>query len=268
MKITNLHIFESNILDGPMSSYKLFYKEDMTQAEIEQDLLKRRLILGKKHGFDGKKIIVPTQKNHQNPNLYPDGTYQTVSQLPLNQVTDLWNLSVVGDILLLDDTKPGIVIGFPAADCPVLIAFDLKQQVAALAHCGAEYINRELPIDLLKSLENEANSKRSDMMVYLSSCAGKEYCYDQFPHWATNQSVWKNHIQKNGFHYFIDLRGSIVDLLKRYYISPSQLIINDQNTITDPLLYSNSATYRKVPNKNGRYLVGCFFKDEKRKPSN
>lgn len=265
--LKKLTIFESSILNGPMSSNKRFYHENLSQDEINKDFAKRRLILGNQHGFNGKRIIVPMQKNTKCSSLYEDGKYVVIDDRITKNYEDFWNLDIPADILVLPQTIEDTVIAYPVADCPVLIAEDTKNKVAALTHCGAEYINRELPIDLIKSLQQVASTKSEDIFLYMSACASSQnYVYDNFPKWATNKSVWDNHIIKdiNGYH--IDLRGSIIDLLSKYDIKLHQMMINQHDTITDQNLYSNSATHHGISNKNGRFLVGCFYQGENDKP--
>lgn len=260
-----VNIFESNTKDGPMSTKKSFYPDSWDQEKIKEDLLKRRIKLGKRCGFDGKKMIIPSQKNHTCKYLYPDGLSTIITEELIKQKEDLWNLDILTDILLLSQNTKGIVMGFPAADCPVLIIEDTKNKVSALSHCGGEYINRELPVDTIKRLEEYTNGKRKDFLVYISSCASFDhYCYDRYPKWATN-SIWKDHIQKREQNYHIDLRSTLIDLFQKNNIALKQLLISQKDTITNPLLYSNSAAFHQVPGKNGRHLIGCFYPTEKEK---
>lgn len=259
-----LHIFESTIKHGPMSSNPKFYPASWDQEKIKQDLLKRRIQLGKEHGFNGKKIIVPIQKNDQA--LYPDGKYMMITKQQIENQDDLWDLNLYTDILLLSYEMKGVVIGFPAADCPILIIEDTKNKIVALSHCGAEYINRELPIDTVNSLCLSANTNPKDMKIYISSCATKEsYTYDQYPKWATNKSLWQKNIYQTGSLYHIDLRNAIIDLLCKHNITLNQINISLKDTITDPDLYSNNRAHHQEGKKNGRHLIGCFYPEEKEK---
>lgn len=252
-------IFESTVQDGPMSIQKQFYSDDMSKQNRKENLLKRRLSLGEKKGFNGKRIIIPSQNCNQN------GTYTVINEKTTDGYDDLWDLDIPSDIFLLEEKTKSIALAYPVADCPVLIAEDTQNKVTALTHCGAEFINRELPIDLIKSLEQHTNAKKEDIILYMSSCADVEhYTYDNYPSWATNKAVWKHHIFKDNGYYHIDLRGSVLEQLENYRISKDQITVNPKDTITNPTLYSNSATYHNIPNKNGRFLVGCFYKEEEK----
>ena len=55
-----LVIFETNISDGVMSPNKKFYSKDYTDKRIEEEFLNTRLKVGKKYGFDGRKILHPS----------------------------------------------------------------------------------------------------------------------------------------------------------------------------------------------------------------
>lgn len=259
-------IFESTITDGPMSGQKKFYDEEMTIDEIRNDLLKRRINLGKKHNFNGKKIIIPKQKNKNCNSQYIDGKYELITNKLVEEKDDLWNLTIPCDILVMNKHTKGIVIAYPVADCPVLIAEDTKNQISALTHCSAEHINRELPIDLIKSLEDIANTKKNDIRLYISSCAnGQNYTYDKYPLWATNKQVWENHIFKKNGYYHINLKESIIEMLSKYNIKLWQITASPKDTITNPTLYSNNAAHHNIPYKNGRFLVGCFYPEDKEK---
>ncbi len=259
----NLKIFESNICDGPMSGNRSFYDASLSKEEIQKDLLQRRLILGAKHGFYGKRIIVPYQKNAKCPELYANGHYEVITDEVVKGTEDLWSLDIPADIFVLPHTTENVVMAYPVADCPVLIAEDVKNSVTALAHCGAEYIDRELPVDLVKSLQQETNAKIEDIFVYMSSCAcSKDYIYDTYPKWATNKRVWNNYIQHEYDGYHINIRGSILSMLNKYNLKGTQFKLNPQDTISNPLLYSNSAAFHGDSTKNGRFLVGCFYQEQ------
>ncbi len=261
--MSKLHIFESSILDGPISCDKKFYDKSLTNQDIKQDLLERRLKLGRKHGFDGKRIVIPFQKNSHCNEQYKNGKYILINEKIITGYEDLWNLNIPADILLLPKTITGLVIAYPVADCPVLIAEDVKNQVAGLAHCGSEYINRELPIDLIKALQEEVGSKTDDINVHISACASSQnYIYDTYPSWASNKKVWHNFITKETDGYHINLRGSIVNLLQKYNLNKTHINISQNDTISNPMYYSNSAAHFGNQNKNGRFLVGCFYKED------
>lgn len=258
----DVHIFESTTKHGPISPSSKFYPKSWTTDKIKQDFLERRLLLGKENGFDGKKIIVPIQKSETTKHLYPDGKYILITKQLIENYDDLWDLNLYADTLIIDNNLPGIVLGFPAADCPILIIEDKANNICALSQCGAEYINRELPISTLNSLKEVANTKEKDFRIYISSCAKvNHYIYDKYPKWATNKKVWTNNIHISSNKYHINLENAIVQLLLKNNIKLSQIYINPKDTITDPTLYSNSASHNQTKDKLGRQLIGCFYEE-------
>ena len=61
-----IRYFYSTIADGNMNCNPQFYPSGMTKEEIRNDFDKRRLLLGKKIGFDGFKILTAIQKFRPN----------------------------------------------------------------------------------------------------------------------------------------------------------------------------------------------------------
>ncbi len=82
---SKIKIFETNLLDGIMSRSKIFYKENATQEEINEQFKSVRVNIGKKYGFDGLKIIQAIQKTEFNGVNYPDGKYIVIEDNLLNK---------------------------------------------------------------------------------------------------------------------------------------------------------------------------------------
>ena len=119
---------------------------------------------------------------------------------------DYWSEELPADILIISNKYKNIIVGNQMSDCPILIAEDRRLGVTALAHCGASYINRNLPIQTIMALENEYHSNLNDIYVYIGSCIKTEsYVYDSYPPWPTNKEVWKDCIKKEQSLYKIDL---------------------------------------------------------------
>ena len=184
---SQIKIFEANKKDGVMSRNKIFYKYGLTQEEVNEIFKETRIKLGKKYGFDGLKIIQAVQKNNLNKVNYPDGKYINIKEKNLTK-DDYWYLNLEADILIISNEYKGIVVGNMCADCPIVIAEDRRKGVTALAHCGAAYIDRNLPSQIIESLQKEYKSNVDDIYVYISSGAKKEnFIYDTYPHWAINK---------------------------------------------------------------------------------
>ena len=172
---------------------------------------------------------------------------------------DGWDLDIKSDILILTDKTPSVVAGYPVADCPVLIASDLKNGVTATAHCGAEMIDNYLPQMTIESLQSKYDSKLDDIYIYIGSHAGKDWTYDSMPRWA-KESFW----QETGAIKETDTGEFKIDLRKAllYQLNPEKFesfIVNNDDTITNNNYYSNSASC-KDKTKAGRQFTGAYYK--------
>lgn len=251
-----LIIFETNNKDGIMSKNKRFYPMSYTERKIERVFQETRIKVGKKYNFDGLKILQPAQKDVEQNITYPTGTYKRIDSSYLTQ-KDLWNEKIPADILIIDSNYPNIVIGHRMADCPVIIAEDRKKHIVAVSHCGALQINRKVPMYTIKALEKEAKSNLSDIFVYVGSCIKKEsYVYDCYPIWATNDSVWKNCIEKKNNLYYIDL---ITAIIKQLNIPKENIIVSPIDTYKDPNYYSHLSEVKKESKPIGQNFVGAYY---------
>lgn len=258
-----LVIFESNRKDGCMSLAKKFYSKNDTEAQIREKLSKVKIKLGKKYGFNGNHILQPCQKDVE-PNLdYPDGQYTKINKKFLTK-KDYWYEKIPADIILIDTEFPNVVIGHRMADCPVIIAEDIKKQVVAVAHCGSRQINREVPKWTIQSLKKEINSNQEDIHVYIGSCIKKEnYQYDKYPSWATNKTVWQDCIRKKENKYYIDLVFAIKKQLKKEKITEKNITVSPVDTYTNENYYSHTKEKQENPQNIGQNFVGCFYQEVK-----
>ena len=139
------------------------------------------------------------------------------------------------------------------------LASDLKNGVTATAHCGAEMIDNYLPKLTIESLQSKYDSKLDDIYVYIGAHAGSDWTYDSMPKWA-KESFWEEtgaiKENKNG-EFKIDLRKALL-----YQLNPNDFetfIVNNDDTITNPNYYSNSAS-RNDKSKAGRQFTGAYYK--------
>jgi len=250
-------IFNSTIIDGPMSANKTFYKDNISKEQIIKDLNKRRKKLGKKIGFDGTKIIVP----NQNLSIHKEGDYEDVTERVIdllfeNPNYDLWHLDIPCDIVLIKSSLRGVIVSYPVADCPVVI---LKTyDTIALSHASAACIDRLLPMQTVDAIRNV--SSKSKIKAYIGPCAGNSYIYEEYPNWAKNDN-WKYFIKETNEGYKIDLKGAIVSQLNDMGVN--DVIVSNIDTITDNRFYSNYAYKHGNKSKNGRFLTGAYFPKEK-----
>lgn len=255
-------IFESGIADGIMSRNKKFYSSTLNQEEINEEFLKTRIKLGQKHKFNGRKIFQAKQKTDNNSMDYENGKYIVLSDKHM-QKEDYWYEDLPADILIISNKYPNIVVGNQMADCPILIAEDRKLGVTALAHCGASYINRKLPVQTIEALQKEYNSNLLDIYARITSCASKDsYIYDCYPKWATNEEVWKGSIIENNGNYHIDMINAIINQLKD--IGIKNITYSAEDTVTSPKFYSHSAYAKGDESKKGQNFVGFYYPNKEK----
>ncbi len=255
---SKIKIFESGISEGIMSKNKKFYKEEITEEEINKLFLEVRMNLGKKYGFDGKKMFQALQKTDKNNQDYPDGKYHIIDDNDI-EAEDLWEVKIPADILIISEKYKHIVVGNQMADCPILIVEDRKQGVTALSHCGAPYIDRRLPYQTIESLVKAYKSNTKDLYVYIGSCAKKEsFIYDRYPLWAKDNEVWDGYIIKKEEDYHIDMIGAMIKQIKKFGID--NIEVSSEDTITNNKHYSHSAAYKGNTSKKGQNFVGFFYK--------
>ena len=172
---------------------------------------------------------------------------------------DYYMEDLQADILVISEKFPNIIVGNPQADCPIVICEDRKKGYTALAHCGAPYIDRCLPIDTIKALQDCCDSNIDDIYVYIGSCVHKEsYIYDKYPKWAKNKEVWKEFIEEKDNNYYIDLVGAIVKQLEK--IGVKHIEISPINTATDPNYYSHVEEVKGTQKEGGQNFVGFYYK--------
>lgn len=276
----NLEYFYSTIKNGNMNTNPNYYKDGMTKEEIRKDFNNRRIELGREFNYPGLRVLTPIQKSR--PDLegktkeekkilidkydskYPDGHYVRITNDMIEGYEDLYDLDIYADILMMDSSVTDTALAYPTADCPVIIARDNHKNVAALAHCGGEYIDRELPGQIIDALREEFNSNPSDISIYIGPHAKKEnFTYDRIPKFIQNPKYWEGClIEENGLIH-INMDKAILMQLASRGIRLNNIRINEYDTITNPNFYSNNAA-RFDSSRIGRFYTGCFFKEDKK----
>lgn len=277
----NLTYFFSTIEHGNMNTNKNFYPEGMTKEEIRRDFDKRRIKLGKELGYSGLNTIVTSQKMY--PNLigktdeeikvlmdkynskYQDGHYVKITKEMIEPYEDLYDLDIQADILMMDNSIEDVALVYPVADCPVVFARDNKKDVVAMAHCGGEYIDRDLPGQLIDSLYEEYDSNPLDISVYVGPHAQeKSFTYDTFPKFIRNINRWENCLTEINGLIHINMSKAILKQLAQRSISLDSTYVSQIDTITNPNLYSNNRA-RFDKEKVGRFYTGCFYNSKNEK---
>ena len=219
MMKSKITIFETNKNDSIMSKDPKFYEEGLSEEERKERFHQQRIKLGKKLGIDGNHIFKAYQKGQYNDYhkdaKYEDGTYIVLNESHMNK-EDFYDEYLPADILIISDKYPKIAIANPQADCAILICEDREKGYTALSHCGAAYVDRNLPIDTIKALEKHCNSQKENIYVYIGSCIKKEsYIYDKYPVWAKNKKIWEKNIEEKNNEYYSHSVASKGDISKK-----------------------------------------------------
>lgn len=224
-------------------------------SEIRQIIFERhRRAMADHYGFDASKIFIADQKNK-------DGSSFEITREFVEANPDGLMTSIPEDILITTDKVPGVVIGHPIADCPVVMAADLRKGAVAIAHCSAELIDKKMPMMVVDALQRAYDSKDDEIVAYISACAGNDWTYDNYPRWATDRKLWDGAITLDNGVFRIDMRKVILNQLAERNIKDMRF--NMDNTRTNPNYYSNSMASPNGgndPAKSGRNFAGVFFK--------
>lgn len=251
-------VFESGTMYGNMNTQARFYPEGMSADERAKDFLERRKQMGEYFGFDGAKMFMADQ-------VHKNGSYFEITEDYVRENPTGWS-DIPEDILIVTDKVPGVVIGHAVADCPVVMMEDPVKGVSAVAHCSAEMIDKKLPMMLADALVEAYGSKDSDIITYVSACAGDNWTYDSFPKWATDTKMWEDGIYEEDGIFHIDMRKVIRKQLEERQIDLGKTLFNMDDTITCRHYYSNSASSPYGLNdssKSGRHFAGMFYPDTK-----
>lgn len=282
-KISNLKIFETTIYDRPMEFKSFFidynnefktknYDEKAKEIKrLKKEFLKNRITMCEKYGFDGSKIIIPNDKFSKET-----GSYFLADEKIYSEKKDLIYVKKSKNIVLLKSDNPGIVIGYPVADDPVVIIEDKDNQISALAHCDLDKISKKVPVYMIKALKQEANSNVKNLKVYISSNLkekNNKYYVKPKPI-KENPKVWKDSVHKydkndknniksiiqNLLTYIINQEHAIYNMLVKEGIDPTNITISDRNTYEDSRLYSaRKAQDYHEPDLQGKFLVGAYY---------
>lgn len=241
---------------GNMNTAASFYPKNTTKEYRTQDFLARRILLGNDEGFDGHKVFIADQKDQS-------GTYHILGEEDVKKAPNGWaEIDIDEDILVVTDKAPGIVAAHAVADCPVVMVSDYKNGVTAVCHCSGALVDKMLPtltVDALLKAEKDLGMDYCDQNIgaYISACAGPNWQYNNYPGWATDESVWKNSIMDRGNGIFnINIRQAVLEQFNNRGVKNVNMKLVD--TITSPDYYSHSASFND-PTKAGRNLIGAFY---------
>lgn len=239
----------------------LMYKNDLKPSELEEYPLTKsdknmifanhRRAFAEANGFDWHKMFMADQVNK-------NGSYFEITRDYVENNSNGWT-DIPEDILIITDEVPGVAIGHPVADCPVIIMEDVKNKVTAIAHCSAELIDKRMPMMIADALSSAYNTKDEDIKVHVSSCAGPTWTYDKWPGFANDKKIWEDTcaITEWDNEFKINIRAAIAGQLIERGIGQN-VSYDFADTIIDKEYYSNSAS-RSNPDKYGRQFTGAIY---------
>ena len=149
IRLGNVGIVETGISYGNMNTAARFYPEGTSAEERQRIFMERRMKVGEDFGFDGHKMFMADQTDKC-------GTWFEIDEDYVEANPNGWS-DISEDILVITDRVPGVVIGHPVADCPVVMAFDIIQELKALASKEDHYRQ-----EYNKKLESLQKRKRKD----------------------------------------------------------------------------------------------------------
>lgn len=266
VRLSNLTNSDKRML---MQIHDMLTLEELTNYTLTPDDKRRvfaahRQQVGEYYGFDGRKMFMADQKNL-------DGSVFEITRDYVEANPNGWT-DIPEDILKIRENLPGVALGHPVADCPVVIAEDKTRGITTVAHCGGEMIDKKLPMMAVEALYREG-SKPEDVHVYVGAKAGPNWTYtNNTPVWAKDEQLWSEAITPgqqqtaNGSIdvYHIDLQKALDKEFSAVGLHQGQVIYDPHDTITDSNYYSNSEA-RVNPEKFGRQFVGAFYQEDNQK---
>lgn len=257
----NLRIVEFNSTREHGQMNKMFYPKEMDVKEKTRLMQENKQRLVGELGLSYKNIFITDQKNSRCPDKYEDGLSYTLTKEDVKKYDDLYDYAVDADIMKLTPETRNIAIAYPVADCAVVKAVNMKTNEMTLAHCGGEYIDRYLPMQVVDAL----GGREKDIRVYVSPFAYKLFYEDENNLvWANNPKVWRNCKHYCRTNDKLSVQIDIYKALKRQLlerkIAAENIFISPYDTSVSDMFYSNSRGYQDESYK-GRFLAGIALLD-------
>lgn len=253
LRICNLQLVESGKLYGNMNDDKRYFPSWLTEEQIKKGLMNSKIKFGKSYGFDGHKMFSSIGKDRRGTWFLIDNDYVNEHQFGSSDIQE--------DILIVDKKTPGVVIGHPVNDFPVVVAYDFKDDVAAVAYCDMENIDKKMPMMVVDALYNYNRTSEENVVAYISACAGSSLAYDEYPNEAKYSDVWKDYIEENDGEYHVNLKGAIYKQLQNRKVA--KIFFSSVDTIKDDYFYSLYATKKLEKTECGTNYSGAFIKVKK-----
>lgn len=244
----------------------ILWKHDLTIKELESHQFtsddKKQIFdnhwknFGEANGFYYKKKFMMDQDLEKSGKR---GSHFEITNDYVEANPKGWT-DIAEDILIITYKVPGVAIGYPVADCPVVIMEDIAKGVTAVAHCSGALIDSRLPMMMADALNDAYQTKDEDIRVKVGPMAGRNWTYtDNPPKWAHDYDFWlrTGAIIEKGDEFKINLQNAITSQLEERNIN--NIIYSSVDTITDNDYYSNSESSKGNQKKYGRQFVGAIY---------
>ena len=241
---------------GPMTTAASFYPMKMTLEKRQSSFLKKRKQMSEVNDFNYQKFFSAKQ-------ILQDGSYCVLTPELINKKEDGWLLNIPEDILIITKETPGVVVGHPIADWPVVIMVDKKHGATAVGYCSNEMVDQGLPVNIFLALEKEFGTKKDDVKIFVSSCISEKCKYNDYPNFINNEGMWidaikKVYLPKKNSYYTLDIRKAILTQILGIGIPIENIYWNMDDTLMDSNYYSMIGS-KKDKSKNGRNFAGAYY---------
>jgi len=167
------------------------------------------------------KVIENRKKFWEKKGFKYENTYQLQTDLKEFKVLDNVEVvntipqkfSVVSKTDVLITNNEDVVLALLTGDCLQTIAFEPKNKILALIHCGYMWQDAGIIDQAFKRMKKEFGVKAEDVFVYLGDCISPQYYrWDENIFDKTKKDSWIRKTIKKDNHpkrpYLIDLRKS------------------------------------------------------------
>ena len=214
---------------------KMGFSAYKTDAFSEEEVFDNRKILADNIGVNVENLIFQKQIHTTN----------------IQVIAKSYHPIIESDGMITN--KKGIAICINLADCGGILCYDKKNNVIAAFHSGWQGTKQNIVSIGVEKMKKEYLTNPSDLLVYLTPCAGKEHYevgYDVAQHFP-------NHIIKSqNEKYLLDLKSVIVDQLLQTGVEKNNIEVSSVCTISNNMYHS----FRRDAEKSGRMTAFIMLK--------
>lgn len=214
----------------PPIGFSISKAECFSENEIENN----RVILSELLGTERKNLIFQKQI-HSDISQIVDRGY------PINE----------SDALITNKHEVCLVISL--ADCCGILLYDRKKQIIGAIHSGWRSTAQDIVGKTIKKISDTFNSNPSDLLVWVTPCAGKE----DYEVGVEVARLFPQFIEpKQNGKYMLDLKSAIKKQLLVCGVSEENIEISPESTISDLSYHS----YRRDKSLSGRMAAFIMMK--------